>query len=315
MAFKKAQCEQAALKIGMYGPPGSGKTFTSLLIAEGLAGVCKKKVAVVDTERGTDFYSQKVKTRAVHQDAFDFDVLHTRSLMDTLQEIEKLDLNEYGVVILDSISHLWDAAINAWEGHEDENGDIPIHLWGRIKRPYKQLMAFLISTPLHVIICGRQADQYEGDQKIGLKMRAEKETLHDPHLNIRLATTYDAEGVATYNAHIEKDRTGILSGTVIKNPTFEKLCQPLLPLLGKTQAGVERDDITAAKDQEAISRMELAKAQISATYRDEFIGKFLMAKSQKELDAAAKEITPQIRTQLTSADNDKVKLAYKSKSW
>jgi hypothetical protein len=61
--------------------------------------------------------------------------------------------------------------------------------------------------------------------------------------------------------------------------------------------------------------MELAKAQISATYRDEFIGKFLMAKSQKELDAAAKEITPQIRTQLTSADNDKVKLAYKSKSW
>ena len=35
--FRKAKAEQAALKIGLYGPPGSGKTFTSLLIAEGLA--------------------------------------------------------------------------------------------------------------------------------------------------------------------------------------------------------------------------------------------------------------------------------------
>ena len=35
--FRKAKAEQAALKIAMYGPPGSGKTFTTLLLAEGLA--------------------------------------------------------------------------------------------------------------------------------------------------------------------------------------------------------------------------------------------------------------------------------------
>ena len=35
--FRKAKAEQAALKIGFYGAQGSGKTFTALLIAEGLA--------------------------------------------------------------------------------------------------------------------------------------------------------------------------------------------------------------------------------------------------------------------------------------
>ena len=44
--FRKAKAEQAALKMGIYGPPGSGKTFTSLLIAEGLAKLSGKGVAL-----------------------------------------------------------------------------------------------------------------------------------------------------------------------------------------------------------------------------------------------------------------------------
>jgi pantothenate kinase-related protein Tda10 len=64
--FRKAKAEQAALKIGMYGPPGSGKTFTSLLIAEGLSIASGKRVAYVDTERGTDFYCKDVPSRSIH---------------------------------------------------------------------------------------------------------------------------------------------------------------------------------------------------------------------------------------------------------
>ena len=48
--FRKAKAEQAALKVGLYGPPGSGKTFTALLLAEGLAKATKKRVAYVDTD-------------------------------------------------------------------------------------------------------------------------------------------------------------------------------------------------------------------------------------------------------------------------
>jgi pantothenate kinase-related protein Tda10 len=63
--FQKAKAEQAALKIGIYGPPGSGKTFTSLLMAEGLAQATKRRVAYVDTEHGTDFYCKAVPMRCI----------------------------------------------------------------------------------------------------------------------------------------------------------------------------------------------------------------------------------------------------------
>ena len=43
--FRKAKAEQAAIKMGLYGPPGAGKTFTALLIAEGLARLSGKRIA------------------------------------------------------------------------------------------------------------------------------------------------------------------------------------------------------------------------------------------------------------------------------
>ena len=45
--FQKPQPRKAALKVGLYGPAGSGKTFTSLLIAEGMARHAGNRVAVV----------------------------------------------------------------------------------------------------------------------------------------------------------------------------------------------------------------------------------------------------------------------------
>jgi ABC-type sulfate/molybdate transport systems ATPase subunit len=65
-AFQKPQALKAALKMALYGPAGSGKTFTSLRIAEGLAAHTGKRIAFVDTEHGTAFYGQAVPQRRVH---------------------------------------------------------------------------------------------------------------------------------------------------------------------------------------------------------------------------------------------------------
>src|SRR5262245_18092702 len=104
--FRKAKAEQAALKMGIYGPPGSGKTFTSLLIAEGIAKLTGKRVALVDTEHGSDFYCQAVPTRAVHPEAFDFDALYTRSITETLSAVKSIKADEYSVLVIDSVTHL-----------------------------------------------------------------------------------------------------------------------------------------------------------------------------------------------------------------
>jgi predicted ATP-dependent serine protease len=148
MGFRLAKAEQAAIKMGIYGPPGAGKTFTSLLLAEGLAQVSGKRVAYVDTEHGTDFYCKAVSARAVHPEAFDFDALYTRSITETLTAVKALDPAQYGVVVLDSITHLWEAAMAAYNGPKGPGGSIPINAWGRIKKPYKDLMSILLSSPM-----------------------------------------------------------------------------------------------------------------------------------------------------------------------
>src|SRR3972149_10917662 len=99
--FSKADPKQAKLKIGLYGPAGSGKTFTTLLLAEGLAQREKKRIAYVDTERGTDFYAKAVPERKVHPAAFDFDALYTKSLRETLEAVKSLDFATHSVLVID----------------------------------------------------------------------------------------------------------------------------------------------------------------------------------------------------------------------
>jgi hypothetical protein len=73
--FVKAKCEQAYAKIALYGKTGSGKTLTSLLWAEGLATLDGRRIAFVDTERGSEFYTLDIPERTVHPKAFDHSLL------------------------------------------------------------------------------------------------------------------------------------------------------------------------------------------------------------------------------------------------
>ncbi len=299
--FRKAKAEQAALKIGLYGPPGSGKTFTSLLIAEGLAKISNKRVAYVDTERGTDFYCKSVPTRSIHPDAFDFDALYSRSITEVLGAIRSLSPHEYGVVVLDSVTHLWESAIAAYNGPKTRAGTLPMQAWGRIKKPYKDLMAALLSAPLHVLICGRQGVEYAEDEEtselkaVGYKMKAEGETPYEPHILIRMEAVKPkrTNETATIVAYAEKDRTGILAGRSVANPTFQTLCVPLLGLLGETQAYIASSDETAAIDAEALAQQEQARAQTSQDRLEQFTAQITLASDEKSLKAIGKRITPQ----------------------
>lgn len=308
--FRKAKAEQAALKIGMYGPPGSGKSFTALLLAEGLAKATGKRVAYVDTEHGTDFYCKAVPSRAVHPDAFDFDALYSRSLTETLSSVKSIKTDEYGVVVLDSMTHLWEAAIAAYGGRKTRAGTIPMQAWGQIKKPYKELMAYLLSSPLHVIICGRQGTEYETDEEtdelkaVGYKMKAEGETPYEPHILIRMEAIKPRKTgeVATIIAYAEKDRTGVLSGRSFANPTFDTLAKPLLHLLGDTQAQISTSDETAAQDAEKLGEQERDRQRTSAAHLKDFSARITLAKAEKDLKDIGKEITPKIKAQMIPAD-------------
>jgi hypothetical protein len=308
--FRKAKAEQAALKMGIYGPPGSGKTFTSLLMAEGLAATSGKRIAYVDTEHGTDFYCKAVPTRAAHPEAFDFDALYTRSLTETLQAVRSLKPDEYGVVIIDSVTHLWEAARAAYTGRQTKAGTIPMHAWGAIKKPYKDLMGILLSSPMHVLICGRQGTEYETDEEteelkaIGVKMKAEGETPYEPHILIRMESIKPKKTneLATIVAYAEKDRTGVLSGRSFINPTFASLCAPLLGLLGDTQAKMATGDETAALDGERLAEEERKRSSDSAETLKQIGARIALANTTDELKAIGKTITPQVKARMLPTD-------------
>lgn len=292
--FSPASPQQARLKFSLYGKPGSGKTFTALLMAEGLAKLRGKRIAYVDTERGTDFYAQAVQARKIHPERFDFDAIYTRSLAEITEAINALEPTVHGVVVLDSISHLWESAIDAYTGKRTSRDTIPMHAWGAIKKPYKALIAKLIASPFDVFILGRQKNVFEegadGELRAaGVAMKAEGETQYEPHICARMESDPTAGCVWAY---FEKDRTGILANRRVANPSFATI-EPLLPLLGDVQAQAEDDDERAAKDAELLEAEETKRAEKGAKSKglfDTFLARLQAAGAMEEIGAISVEI-------------------------
>lgn len=317
MAFKKAQPEQAAVKMAIYGMPGSGKTATTLLFAEGIANQTNKRIAFVDTERGTDFYAKDVPEREFHPKAWDFDAIYTRSITEILKECQSLKFNEYGVIVIDSVTHLWEAAIASYTGAKTKAGTIPMHAWGKIKAPYKALMHFLINSPFHVFILGRQGNEFVEDpdtgetKAAGVKMKAEGETPYEPHICARMESVKQlrdrsSNKLAAMDAiptmFIEKDRSGLLQGQIIEWPNFKTVIAPLLKLLGTKQAEVPDTDAAAAIDADAFAKADVERLRISRETRENLENRLTFALTKADADAVTREITGEVKKRMTPTD-------------
>lgn len=268
-AFKKAKAGQARLKMGLYGAQGTGKTFTALLFAEWLAKREDKRIAFVDTERGTDFYAMQIAERNVHPEAFDFDAVYTRSISETVEAVRGIDPNVHGVLIIDSITHLWEAAKAAYTGKKTSKGGIPVQAWGEIKKPYKELMSLFLDGDFHAIVCGREGVMMEEDDSgetvvVGKKMKSEGETPYEPHILLRFHPARSDDGGYITQFFCEKDRSGILTAKTVRWPT-PAVIEPIYRYLGGSQAKLGTPEDAAARDAAAAEQAEQQKeAQRSA---------------------------------------------------
>lgn len=98
--FVKATRKQINLRVAFCGPTGSGKTYTALLLAEYLAKQTGKRIAVIDSEKGS---AEK------YADRFDFDHL----ILDTFEPEKyiaaiKLAAESGYILVIDSLSHAWE---------------------------------------------------------------------------------------------------------------------------------------------------------------------------------------------------------------
>jgi hypothetical protein len=97
MAFKKATKKNAKLRLALFGVSGSGKSFSALRIATGLAGK-NGKIAFIDTERGS---------ASKYADRFDFDVCEIDKPTINNVKVQIEQANGYDVLIIDSLTHAW----------------------------------------------------------------------------------------------------------------------------------------------------------------------------------------------------------------
>ena len=251
LQFEKATPQKSHLKVTVYAKQGAGKTRWALLAAEVLQRGSPKRIAMLATERGYDFYLLRVAERVWHPEPFDFDVVYSPAMSDALDVLRHFDTDTYGTLVIDQASTLWQSAIAAYR---KADGPIPMHLWDRIKAPWYEMMHILKNLSCHVILLGREGavfgkDQADGEMiQVGTKFRGEGEVGYELDFNLRLVAQHDGAGGFEYWGWFEKDRSGLLGGKAIPNPGGD-LVQPLLSLLGNTAAYVPSQEETAVKDQ------------------------------------------------------------------
>lgn len=152
--FRKAERRKAKLRLALTGPAGSGKTYSALLIAQGLGG----KIAMIDTENGSgDLYA----------DICDYDIetlTAPYSIQKYLEAIHEAETSGYDILIIDSLSHAWSGQGGLLDMHSQltnsmKSGNSYV-AWGKITPWQNRLIETMLSSNCHIISTMRSKTDY-----------------------------------------------------------------------------------------------------------------------------------------------------------
>lgn len=154
MTFKieKAVRKAIPLLAMLYGKSGSGKTYSALKIAQGLLDdPINERVCLIDSENGRASY---------YSDEFDFDVINIEPPHTPARYLEafKLAESKYKVIIIDSLSLVWDGEGSCCDMAERGKG---LNAWLVPKKQHSKLTNAIYASKAHKIICCRAKDLLE----------------------------------------------------------------------------------------------------------------------------------------------------------
>ncbi len=163
-SFRPAVRENVGLLIGLAGASGSGKTYTAMRLATGIAG--DKPFCVIDTEAGrAKHYAERFR--------FDHGDLAPPFRPERYAEaIHAADAAGYPVIVVDSMSHVWagDGGVLDWQEEELTRmaGDdwkkreaVKMAAWIKPKLGHKHMLAKLLQVRAHLILCFRAEEKIE----------------------------------------------------------------------------------------------------------------------------------------------------------
>ncbi len=165
ISFRPAVLGNVGLIVGLAGGTGSGKTYTAMRLASGIAG--DKPFAVIDTEAG----------RALHYAGAQFKFDHAELLPPFrpaayAEAIMAADKAGYPVIVVDSVSHVWagDGGVLDWQEEELTRmaGDdwkkreaVKMAAWIKPKMAHKHMVQKLLQVRAHLILCFRAEEKIE----------------------------------------------------------------------------------------------------------------------------------------------------------
>ena len=174
MAFLRAVKYNERARVSLIGPAGSGKTYTSLVLARELAGPTGK-IAAIDTEG---------RSMSLYADLFDFDVDTPPEFSHGvwLDRLTQAEQSGYSVFLTDSLSHFWmgeGGALDWVEQTSRKARQDAFNSGWKDFRPFERMMVDrMLKSPCHIICTMRTKTEYafvtgadgkEKRQKIGLE--------------------------------------------------------------------------------------------------------------------------------------------------
>lgn len=208
--FNKAQRQQTYMKIALVGVSGCGKTYSALLLAQGLGG----KIAMIDTENGSG---------SLYSDICDYDICIIEPPFTVDKYINAIDEAEkagYGVLIIDSLSHAW-AAEGGLLDQVDKKAAMSksgnsYTAWRDVTPQHNKLVSSILQSKLDVIVTMRAKTAYEIEtNEKGKKVPVKRglAPIQRDGLEYEFTIVFDIDKEKHY-AEAGKDRTNIFDGLI-----------------------------------------------------------------------------------------------------
>jgi hypothetical protein len=216
MELKKSERSKAKIKMALQAPSGAGKSYSALLLAQGLTNGNLSKVAVIDTEAGSSNLYAHIGS---------YNVLNLESPHSPERYMEAIDLcikSGMEVIILDSISHCWDFLLDY---HASLTGNSFTN-WNKITPRQKAFVNKILNSDVHIICTMRVKQDYVLSERNG-KMVPEKvglKAIQRDEISYEFTIVFDID--YKHFASASKDRTNLFEGKpqfVINSNTGKKI--------------------------------------------------------------------------------------------
>lgn len=209
-----ARKEQIYVKVLIGGPSGSGKSYSALRVATGIAGREGEgtKIGYIGTEGMRDkLYANEFSYDLISLEEYNPD--YYEAALDAF-----LDAG-YKVIIVDSLTHLW-----GWVQDQVQkvakNSDSSFQAWGKYKKENKKIVEKILLAPAHIIVTGRGKDEYVLEQnskgkmaprKVGVGVQQDKDIEYEYMVTFMLDQETHIAEVAKDNTHLFENKLDALT--------------------------------------------------------------------------------------------------------